>query len=112
LGFEEIPDRSGAEGLRGTRLVTQEVTPATDDEEAFYEDDLIGLEARDPSGAVVGTVTGLEIGAAQDRLVLTLTDGVTAYVPFMRHMVPVVAEDHVVVDPPAGLFDLYREGAE
>jgi 16S rRNA processing protein RimM len=112
LGFEEIPDRTGAEGLRGTRLVTQEVTPATDDEEAFYEDDLIGLEARDPSGAVVGTVTGLEIGAAQDRLVLTLTDGVTAYVPFMRHMVPVVAEDHVVVDPPAGLFDLYREGAE
>jgi 16S rRNA processing protein RimM len=112
LGFEEIPDRSGAEGLRGTRLVTHEVTPATDDEEAFYEDDLIGLEARDPSGAVVGTVTGLEIGAAQDRLVLTLTDGVTAYVPFMRHMVPVVAEDHVVVDPPAGLFDLYREGAE
>ena len=112
LGFEEVPDRTGAEGLRGTRLVTQEVPPATDDEEAFYEDDLVGLEARDPSGAVVGTVTGLEIGAAQDRLVLTLTDGVTAYVPFMRHMVPVVAEDHVVVDPPAGLFDLYREGAE
>jgi 16S rRNA processing protein RimM len=27
-------------------------------------------------------------------------------------MVPVVAEDHVVVDPPAGLFDLYREGTE
>ena len=62
LGFEEIPDRTGAEGLRGTRLVTQEVPPATDDEEAFYEDDLVGLEARDPSGAVVGTVTGLEIG--------------------------------------------------
>ena len=112
LSFEEIPDRTGAEGLRGTRLVSEEAAPATDDEDAFYEDDLVGLEARDPSGAVVGTVTGLEIGAAQDRLVLTLTDGVTAYVPFMRHMVPVVAEDHVVVDPPAGLFDLYREGAE
>jgi 16S rRNA processing protein RimM len=112
LGFEEIPDRTGAESLRGTRLVTDDAPSAVDDEEAFYEDDLIGLEARDPSGAVVGTVTGLEIGAAQDRLVLRLTDGVTAYVPFMRHMVPVVADDHVVVDPPAGLFDLYREGAE
>ena len=112
LSFEEIPDRTGAESLRGTRLVSQEAAPVTDDEDAFYEDDLVGLEARDPSGTVVGTVTGLEIGAAQDRLVLTLTDGVTAYVPFMRHMVPVVAEDHVVVDPPAGLFDLYREGAE
>jgi 16S rRNA processing protein RimM len=112
LTFEEIPDRTGAEGLRGTWLVTPHAVPATDDEDAYYEEDLIGLEARDPSGAVVGTVTGLEIGAAQDRLVLTLTDGVTAYVPFIRHMVPVVAEDYVVVDPPAGLFDLYREGTE
>ncbi|GAA2150138.1 16S rRNA processing protein RimM [Humibacillus xanthopallidus] len=111
LTFEEIPDRTGAESLRGARLVTSGTAPAVDDE-AFYEEDLVGLEARDVSGAVVGTVTGLEIGAAQDRLVLRLTDGVTAYVPFMRHMVPVVAEDHVVVDPPAGLFDLYREGTE
>jgi 16S rRNA processing protein RimM len=96
LTFEEIPDRTGAEGLRGTKLVTADSAAATDDEEAYYEEDLVGLE----------------IGAAQDRLVLRLTDGVTAYVPFMRHMVPVVAEDHVVVDPPAGLFDLYREGTE
>ena len=112
LSFEEIPDRTGAESLRGTRLISAHAVTATDEEDAYYEDDLIGLEARDPSGAVVGEVTGLEIGAAQDRLVLTLTDGVTAYVPFVRHMVPVVAEDHVVVDPPAGLFDLYREGTE
>src|SRR6478609_876264 len=112
LTFEEIPDRTGAEGLRGARLVTSANAPAAGDDEAYYEEDLVGLEARDVRGEVVGTVVGLEIGAAQDRLVLTLTDGVTAYVPFMRHMVPVVAEDHVVVDPPAGLFDLYREGAE
>ncbi len=111
LTFEEIDDRTGAEGLRGTRLVTVEVTPAAD-EEAFYEDDLVGLEARDPAGVVVGTVTGLDIGPAQDRLVLTLTDGVTAYVPFVKHMVPTVEADHVVVDPPAGLFDLYREATE
>ena len=52
------------------------------------------------------------IGPAQDRLVVTLTDGVTAYVPFVKRIVPVVADDHVVVDPPSGLFDLYREGAE
>ena len=105
------PHRRRGAARHAARLDAEAAT-ATDDEDAFYEDDLVGLEARDPSGAVVGTVTGLEIGAAQDRLVLTLTDGVTAYVPFVRHMVPVVAEDHVVVDPPAGLFDLYREGTE
>jgi 16S rRNA processing protein RimM len=109
--FAEIPDRTGAESLRGTQLVTSDAAPSEDDD-AFYEDDLIGLEARDTNGTVVATISGLEIGPAQDRLVLTLTDGVTAYLPFIRHMVPVVAEDHVVIDPPAGLFDLYREGSE
>jgi len=113
LGFEEIQDRTGAEGLRGTRLVTDEVTVDADrDEEAYLEDDLVGLEVRDPAGAVLGTVSGLELGTAQDRLVVELSDGVTACVPFVEAIVPTVAEDHVVVDAPPGLFDLYREAAE
>jgi 16S rRNA processing protein RimM len=110
LSFEEVPDRTGAEGLRGARLVLAEAPPA--DEEAYYEEDLVGLQVRDVHGEPIGTVSGLEIGAAQDRLVVTLTDGVTAYVPFVKRIVPTVAEDHVVVDPPPGLFDLYREGNE
>ncbi|MER7071251.1 ribosome maturation factor RimM [Terrabacter sp. NPDC000476] len=112
LTFEEIPDREGAESLRGTRLVLDDATPAATDDDAYYEEDLVGLEVRDPSGATLGAVSGLEIGPAQDRLVLTLTDGVTAYVPFVRRIVPTVADDHVVVDAPPGLFDLYREGTE
>lgn len=111
LTFEEVPDRTGAESLRGTRLVVPENAPSAE-EEAFYEEDLVGLEVRDTSGERVGTVSGLEIGPAQDRLVVTLTDGVTAYVPFVKRIVPTVADDHVVVDPPPGLFDLYREAAE
>jgi 16S rRNA processing protein RimM len=85
--------------------------PPTDDE-GYYEEDLVGLEVRDVQGERLGTVSGLEIGTAQDRLVLTLTDGVTAYVPFVKRIVPTVADDHIVVDPPPGLFDLYREGNE
>lgn len=113
ISFAEVPDRTGAEGLRGTRLVIDEEQVAVDeDEDAFYEEDLVGLEVRDPAGTVLGRISGLELGAAQDRLVLELTDGVTAYVPFVEQIVPVVAEDHVVVDAPAGLFDLYREGLE
>jgi 16S rRNA processing protein RimM len=91
--------------------VLPESDPQAEDD-AFYEEDLVGLEVRDTSGEKVGTVSGLEIGPAQDRLVVTLTDGVTAYVPFVKRIVPVVADDHVVVDPPPGLFDLYREGTE
>lgn len=113
LGFEEIPDRTGAEGLRGTRLVLDPSEAETSDEDdAWFEEDLVGLEVRDPAGQVLGTVSGLELGPAQDRLVLELTDGVTAYVPFVEAIVPTVSDDHVVVDAPPGLFDLYREAGE
>lgn len=113
LGFEEIPDRTGAEGLRGTRLMVAASAVAADedleDDEAWFEDDLVGLEVRDREGVVLGVVTGLDLGAAQDRLVLRLSDGVTAQVPFVEAIVPTVAADHVVVDAPPGLFDLFRE---
>lgn len=112
LAFQEVPDRTGAEGLRGTRLVLDAAaTTETDEDEddAWSQDELVGLEVRDPSGAVLGTVTGLELGPAQDRLVLELSDGVTAYVPFVGAIVPAVEADHIVVDAPDGLFDLYRD---
>lgn len=111
LGFEEIPDRTGAEGLRGTRLVLAEdvVAEADEDVEGWTEAELVGLEVRDPDGAVLGVVAGLDLGTAQDRLEVTLTDGVTAWVPFVEEMVPTVEADHVVVKAPPGLFDLYRE---
>lgn len=112
LAFEEIPDRTGAEGLRGTRLVLDEEVAQSvrdDEDEAWTEDELVGLEARDPQGVVLGTITGLEVGSAQDRLVLELIDGITAYVPFVEAIVPTVEADHVVIDAPPGLFDLYRE---
>ncbi|MDN5797443.1 MAG: ribosome maturation factor RimM [Intrasporangium sp.] len=115
VGFEEVADRTGAEGLRGARLVLEAGDEADgqaggNDEQAWYEEELVGLEVRDPAGAVLGTVTGLQVGAAQDRLVIELTDGVTAYVPFVEAIVPEVAAGHVVVAAPPGLFDLYRNG--
>ena len=114
LGFEEIPDRTGAESLRGTLLVLDpdelDADEASDADDAYTEDELVGLVARDADGIVLGEVSGLELGAAQDRLVITLTDGVTAYVPFVEQFVPTIAADHVVLTPPPGLLDLYREG--
>lgn len=136
LGFDEIPDRTRAESLRGTRLVadiaetagggsggsgsTQGVdgvgasvdvdgsVPTADDEDGWYEDQLVGLEVVLTDGTRVGTVSALEIGAAQDLLVLALDAGHTGYVPFVRAIVPTVdvAGGRVVIDPPAGLLDL------
>ena len=98
LGFEEIPDRTGAESLRGTRLFIDAeaaAEAAADEDDAWYEDEL-------------GEVTGLRTGAAQDQLVLRLTGGAEALVPFVEAIVPEVDVEggRVVVDAPPGLLEL------
>ncbi len=113
LGFEEIPDRTGAESLRGTRLLLPEDAVDDDDEDAWYEADLVGLAATSPDGDVVGEVVALEIGAAQDRLRIRRPDGGEALVPFVEAIVPEVDPQagRLVVDAPPGLLDLdVREG--
>ena len=110
VGFEEISDRTGAESLRGTRLVVDaaDVLPAADEDDVFTEEQLRGLAVVDPAGTVLGEVGGLELGAAQDRLVILLPDGREAQVPFVAALVPEVDLEagRVVVDAPPGLLDL------
>ncbi|MEO6020530.1 MAG: ribosome maturation factor RimM [Knoellia sp.] len=111
LGFEEIPDRTGAESLRGTQLfldadAVDEVE--SDEDDGWYEHDLVGLAVHDPAGAVLGEVTGLVIGAVQDLLEVRLTNRREVLVPFVEAIVTQVDIEagHVVVDAPDGLFDL------
>ena len=109
VAFEEIPDRTGAESLRGTRLVVDgTAVVAEDEEDVWAEADLVGLRVVDPSGTELGEVAGLVIGAAQDRLVVRLPDGREAQVPFVAALVPEVDLEagRVVVDAPPGLLDL------
>ncbi|MEO7235076.1 MAG: ribosome maturation factor RimM [Lapillicoccus sp.] len=112
LGFEEIPDRTGAESLRNTRLILDADEPTAEpdesDEGAWYEADLVGLEVVRQDGTRVGAVSGLELGPAQDLLVVALEAGGTAYLPFVEAIVPEVdvAGGRVVVDPPDGLLEL------
>lgn len=134
VAFDEVPDRTGAESLRGTRLVLNGSgddddlgVPDHDDadhddwhddghdddhDDGWYEDELVGLEVVDVAGQRVGVVAGLELGAAQDLVVVELTDGHRALVPFVAALVPEVdvAGGRVVIDPPPGLLDLGREG--
>ncbi|PID96537.1 MAG: ribosome maturation factor RimM [Actinomycetales bacterium] len=107
LGFHEIPDRTGAESLRGTRLLTPDDAA---DHTGWYADELAGLPVLLPDGTPVGDVAGLELGPGQDRLVVTLHDGHTASIPLVEAIVPVIdnSAGHVVIDPPDGLLDLGR----
>jgi len=107
LGFEGTDDRSGAEALRGIKLLADALDD-DGDEDTWYERDLVGLKAVTVAGEEVGEVISLQPGAAQDLLVLRLTDGREALVPFVTAIVPEVDIEggRVVLDPPAGLLDL------
>ena len=108
LGFAEIPDRTGAESLRGTRLLLELDDADDGDDDGWYERDLVGLAVVDPAGRGLGEVSGLVIGPAQDLLEVRLPDGRDALVPFVEAIVTDVDVEagRVVVDVPAGLFDL------
>jgi 16S rRNA processing protein RimM len=111
LGFEQVPDRTGAESLRGTRLLLDApaaAASAEDDDEGWYEDDLVGLAVVGTDGSPIGRVSGLETGPAQDLLVVELAQGGEALVPFVEAIVPDVDVEggRVVIDPPPGLLEL------
>jgi 16S rRNA processing protein RimM len=107
LGFEHTDDRSGAEALRGIKLLADVLTHDGDDE-AWYERDLVGLRVVTIDGVDVGEVTALQSRPAQDLLVLRLSDGREVLVPFVTAIVPEVDIEggRVVLDPPPGLLDL------
>jgi 16S rRNA processing protein RimM len=105
--FAEIPDRTAAEKWRGHALLVplDELPPPDEDE--VYIHDLIGLAALDCRGAALGTVT--DVYELPQGLMLGVdTPRGEVLVPF--HEALVVETDvpggRLVLDPPAGLFEL------
>jgi 16S rRNA processing protein RimM len=99
-GKRKITDRNEAEKLTNTELFTPRSALPDTDEEEFYLSDLIGLNARDEAGQLLGTIAAVhDYGGGAS---LEITPG-SLLVPFTRTAVPVVdiAAGHVVVIPPA-----------
>lgn len=102
--FEEVAGRDAAEALRGTEL-SIETDEWESESDAWYDHELAGLPAVTPSGEVLGTVTAVEHGAAQDLLLVRTPDGHDVRVPFVAALVPDVTPERVTIDAPRGLFD-------
>jgi len=107
VSFEQITDRDAAEALRA-ELIHVDVDPdeRPDDDEVYYDHQLVGLRVRDQRGARLGRVSRVMHSSAQDVLVVR-TDGDEVLVPFVHDLVPEVdldAGELVVVDLP-GLLD-------
>jgi 16S rRNA processing protein RimM len=112
LGFEEIETRNQAETLRGAKLFIETEELHEDDDEGWYEHELVGLDVR-VGDTVVGKVSGLNTLPVQDLLVVTTSEGKEILIPFVEQIVPEVnvGEKYILVTPPPGLFDINTDDA-
>lgn len=86
--FDECPDRTAAESLRGAVLVVDvDADGRPDDAEEFYDRQLIGLRVLDAAGVEVGIVVGVIHLPEQDLLEIRTPSG-EQLVPFVQALVP------------------------
>ena len=97
VAFSGVTTREAADALRGRVLRAE---PIDDDPDALWVHELIGASVVDMAGAELGTVTAVEANPASDLLVLD-SGGLVPLRFVVEH-----SNGRVVVDPPAGLFDL------
>ncbi|MCB1274627.1 MAG: ribosome maturation factor RimM [Leucobacter sp.] len=107
--FEEVPDRTAAESIvRAILWIDEAAIEAGEEENAWYDHQLVGLEVRAGAidGPLLGTLGEVQHFPAQDLLAVKTATG-TVLVPFVEAIVPEVdiAAGVVIVTPPVGLFD-------
>jgi len=99
----KVADRTAAEKLTNTPLyIDREQLPPPEDDQ-FYLADLIGLEARDTGGVLVGRVIAVHDYGAGVSLEIERPNAAPLLVPFTRACVPEVdlAVARLTVAPPA-----------
>jgi 16S rRNA processing protein RimM len=102
ISFSGIADREGAEALKGVELfIAREALPATVEEE-FYHADLIGLDAQDSEGRMLGKVAAIHNYGAGDVMEIARSDGDSMLLAFTRETVPTIdiAGGRIVVAVP------------
>ena len=113
--FKGIRGRDAAEKLKDRELfVDRSRLPDGElDEDEFFIDDLVGLDAVDAAGAVVGRVVAVHNFGADDMIEVQPTSGGrTALYPFTRAVVPEIDFDagRLVLVPPDEI--IVQPGAE
>jgi 16S rRNA processing protein RimM len=112
VAAEGITDRDAAEALRGLRLfVPRDRLPEPEDD-AFYYEDLVGLEVRDVAGKSLGRVVAVHDFGAGEVIEYRGEAGLSGMVPFTMASVPevdlaagrlIVAADALEPTPETGL---------
>lgn len=102
-----VSDRTTAETLIGNGFyINREVLPKLEDEDEFYEADLVGLEVRQ-ANQVIGTVAGMyNFGAGEIIEIKLKSTGKLEMLPFTKLYVPEIniSQGYVTVTSATLLF--------
>ncbi len=105
--FRGIDDRNAAETLNGLGLfVARDALPAPDEDDTWYNADLIGLAVEGLDGRRLGEIANVVDFGAGALLEIQPPEGTSVYLSFSTAFVPTVDVPgaRVVVDPPDDLF--------
>ena len=98
-----ISTRDAAEAVKGVEIFARRDQLPPPNEDEFYYDDLVGLDAVDATGARIGRVVSLRNHGAGDVLEITpVGGGETLLLPFTKEVVPLVDfdGDRIVIESP------------
>jgi 16S rRNA processing protein RimM len=103
-----ILTREAAEALKNMEIYARRDQLAPPDEDEFYYDDLVGLEAVDATGGPIGRVVSLTNHGAGDILeIAPVGGGETLLFPFTKGIAPRIDFDagRIVIEPPSEVED-------
>lgn len=105
--FAEVPDRNGAEALRGRWLTIDAADAAPLPEGLFYPHEIEGFSVVDQAGAALGTLDEILENPAHDIWVVRTADGRAVMVPAVDEFVRGVDPDAhtITLSPIGGMFD-------
>jgi 16S rRNA processing protein RimM len=85
-----------------------------EDPDEYYDHQLVGLAAYDLDGTLLGELTAVQHGSAQDLLTIRTPDGRSTLVPFVTALVPEVdvPGGRVVIADRPGLVSPFPDVAE
>jgi 16S rRNA processing protein RimM len=96
--FEDVNDRTAAEGLRGSLVeVDRAALPPLEDGE-YYHADLVGIPCVDEAGRLLGTVVAVENFGAGDLLEVEDENGRRSLIPYRADIADLV-DGRFVLDP-------------
>ncbi len=100
--FDGLSSRTESERLRGKRLYVRRSSLPKLQEDEFYENELIGMDAKLEDGTTYGVISAILNFGSCDIIELSTSTGKLVMVPFSRSTFPVVDVERrvVIVVPP------------